>query len=381
MTALSVGNSPAEKERCSHAEDIFKVEIIASLEEWKNLAHIWNDFLASSRADTIFLTWEWLFSWAECFLGQNRQLFILTVYRNHELVGIAPWYINRVSRYGMPLRQIEFLGSPETGGDYPDVILKRGKEQEITRILYRYLFHQACSHWDCLLLNDIPVDSLFLLFFQEEIEAEGKYAEIGRGSYCPMVNIPSGSEWFPPGCSSKRKARFHQDLNRLMKSGEVVHTIEHGPDLPDALNRFFDFYGEKTGYNNCELQFFLKKFAAYCSDLNRIRIDRLQVRGKTVAAFLNLIYREDVLLYLMAVDRKFNSKISAGNVLVGICLKQSHKEKRARYDFLKGVEPYKFYWADSGRTSVRIFLAKPSVSACVYFMMESLKRTAKMLWR
>ncbi|HXV19766.1 MAG TPA: hypothetical protein VD811_02105, partial [Desulfuromonadales bacterium] len=93
----------------------YRIEIIDSLDAWKRLAVDWNHLLDGSVSNTVFLTWEWLFSWAECYLNENRKLFIIGVYRDLELVGIAPWYVNHTKYKLLSMRQIEFLGSPETG--------------------------------------------------------------------------------------------------------------------------------------------------------------------------------------------------------------------------------------------------------------------------
>ena len=104
----------------------YRIEIIDSFDAWKQLAGKWNDLLKGSRANTVFLTWEWLFSWAGCYLNEDRNLFILGVYRDHELIGIAPWYIRHDKYRLLGMRRIEFLGSPDAGSDYLDVIAKNG---------------------------------------------------------------------------------------------------------------------------------------------------------------------------------------------------------------------------------------------------------------
>ena len=73
-----------------------KVKLIDSFEKWGGILNYWNELLMQSRSDTIFLTWEWLYTWAECFLGSDRKLFILAVYHKEKLIGLAPWCIHRI---------------------------------------------------------------------------------------------------------------------------------------------------------------------------------------------------------------------------------------------------------------------------------------------
>jgi CelD/BcsL family acetyltransferase involved in cellulose biosynthesis len=357
----------------------YRIEIVNSFSTWESMSASWNALLRSSRANTVFLTWEWLFCWAESFL-QNRRLFILAVYQDQELVAIAPWYLNRISGNFMRLNQIEFLGSPEAGSDYLDVIIKRGKEREATHFLYHFLFHEGRTIWDCLLLRDIPSDSLFLLHFQDKIESEGKYAELSKGSYCPLVTLPKSRDWIP-GVSPKRKARFKQDLGRLEKNGELNHRVHSGDAAAAGVDEFFSFYNQKTGHDGLPLRGFLKKISSRRRDQNLLQVNFLTLQGRTIAALLHLRYQDELLLYLMAVDKGFNPKISSGNVLVGLCLQQAREEGMLRYDFLKGNESYKFYWADSGRTSLSICIIQKKLSPLLFTTARFVKYTAKMMMR
>lgn len=357
-----------------------RTDIIDSFESWERIGGAWNDLLKASRSNSVFLTWEWLFSWAECFVRGNRRLFIITLYSGNELVGIAPWYLNPLSRKFGGVVQLEFLGSPEAGSDYLDVIIKAGREQEVTEALYAFLFDHDRSAWDTLLLRDLPSDSLFLLYFQDKLERDGKYAELCKGSYCPLVTFPKTTGWVP-GVSAKRKARFKQDLGRLKKSGEMKHRVVRGEAVPDGVDEFFRLYNQKTGHEGDHLHRFLKKFAIRSAGRELVQIDFLTLENKPVAGLLHLVYRNELMLFTMAVDKGFNPKISLGNVLVGLCLEQASVEGRARYDFLKGNERYKFYWADSGRTSLGFFMSQKKLKPLLVATARFMKYTAKILLR
>jgi len=57
----------------------YQVTLIRTLDQFEKMAKPWNDLLARSSCNNIFLTWEWQYSWAECFLNENRELFVITV--------------------------------------------------------------------------------------------------------------------------------------------------------------------------------------------------------------------------------------------------------------------------------------------------------------
>ena len=69
----------------------------------------WNELLAASAADGLFLTWEWLSHWWR-HLSAGRRLSLTLVRAGGELVAIAPLAVRRRRVAGLlPVRSLEFL--------------------------------------------------------------------------------------------------------------------------------------------------------------------------------------------------------------------------------------------------------------------------------
>jgi len=69
------------------------------VDQWLGNAVAWNLLLACSSADPLFLSWEWLTHWWQCYGGSlGRAPDILAFYRGEDLVGLAPLYHRRVMR-------------------------------------------------------------------------------------------------------------------------------------------------------------------------------------------------------------------------------------------------------------------------------------------
>lgn len=362
-------------------KDGFQISIINSVSDWEGLSKQWNELLAKSNSDTIFLSWEWLFSWAECYLNENRKLFILAVYDDGELIGIAPWYINHAHGKLFTLKQIEFLGAPDAGSDYLDVFIKKGKEKEITTTMYNFLLNDAASYWDCLQLNDIPANSQFLLHFLNKIEDSGKYAEISYSSFCPHIALPKTTEDFMSGLSSNRREQFRRHWKVLKKDSNVNHQSYLSEDIEKGLKEFLNLYKEKSDYWNEQFDSFVQKFAFRSKDKGSIQIDFLSANGNNMTGLLHLRYQNTLLMYLMAVDKAFNPKISIGNILVGLCINKAIDDGFSNYDFLKGTENYKFHWTNSGKTSVNIIFYQKKIISILHAMKKFITYTAKIILR
>jgi len=354
------------------------IEVIDTKEGLAAIAKPWNDLLALSRSNTIFLTWEWLYSWVECFANADRELYILMVYSENMLIGIAPWCIRKVKYAGFMMRRIEFLGTPEAGSDYLDVFAKKGGEKEVARSIYQFLFGEASSKWDCFGFFDIPSESLFLLHFMEQMKADGRHVEVEAGAFCPSLILPKTREDFLSQLSSSRRKRYARDLRILEREGEVRHESFKLEKAGHALKEFKELYQQRWNHSD-PLFLFLEKVHLHAQGEDKIWVDFLSVNGRNVAGLLHLRCGERLFLYLMAADRSFIKEISVGNILVGLSIEKAIAEGFSEYNFLKGYEEYKFYWADRGDRSLAFFFYKRRWPLMVWLGFRFFKSVAK-IW-
>ncbi len=350
------------------------------MEGWQALSKEWNDLLRRSGSDRIFLTWEWLYPWAEVFLKEDSKLYILTVHNENTLIGIAPWCIRKIRYGGFPMRRIEFLGTPEAGSDYLDVFAKKGKEKEVARSIYRFLFEEAVSQWDCFGFLDVPSDSLFLLHFIEQMQEDGKYSEVEAGAFCPSLVLPKTREDFLARLSPNRRQQYSRHLRLLEREGAVRHDSLRREKIGPVLKDFKALYQQRWD-NADELLLFVEKVLLHSQGEDKVQLDLLNVDGKTIAGLLHLRCGESLLMYLMAVDHSFNKNISIGNILVGLSIEKAITEGYSEYNFLKGYEEYKFHWADRGDRSLGLHFYKPRWPLMIWLTLRFFKSMAKIVMR
>src|SRR5262245_60013268 len=106
------------------------IDRITDREAFTALREEWSDLLASSEADCVFLTWEWLHTWWN-LLAAGRQLHLITVRSDGRLVGLLPLLVTPPDwRRLIPFRRFEFLGAGSVGSDYLDAIVRSGWERD-----------------------------------------------------------------------------------------------------------------------------------------------------------------------------------------------------------------------------------------------------------
>src|SRR3989338_8833455 len=96
-----------------------QIEIITEEKKFRNLRVDLDKLLSSSFANTIYLTWEWLYTWWDIYWDSVRKLHILVVKDDSgDIKAIAPFIIRekRIANL-FTLRVLEFLGTGEDEKD------------------------------------------------------------------------------------------------------------------------------------------------------------------------------------------------------------------------------------------------------------------------
>ncbi len=113
-----------------------KIEVIRTIDHFKQLQPVWNELLINSGSDNIHLRFEWLSEWL-LYLGKKNELCILKVTDQHKILGIVPLMVRTIKiRRVLPLRQVVFLGYPES--DFADFIIVKNRHTIIKEI-FKYI--------------------------------------------------------------------------------------------------------------------------------------------------------------------------------------------------------------------------------------------------
>ncbi|MFW9880311.1 MAG: GNAT family N-acetyltransferase [Candidatus Thorarchaeota archaeon] len=358
-----------------------KIKLLSSFKSIENISEEWRDLLGKSRSNSIFLTWEWLYTWAEQFIKKGRELFIIAVYHNEKLIGLAPWYINSFRFGPFNLRRIESLGTPETASDYLDVIVEKGKEKMAASKIYESLMGELSFKWDCFHFRNSPSHSFFFLNFIQEFENDGKYIGVNKGAYCPILELCNTKEEFMASLSANRRQQLRRHYKVLSNGGRVHHKKYTDEGAIDVINRFSKLYHKRWGSQGGDLFQFLEKFTHRTRGKNWVQIDLLQIDNNDIAGIFHLFYQRTANYYLMAVDKNFNPRISIGNILLSKCIQDAIENKLSKYDFLRGTEHHKFHWANHINSLQNIEYYRCKISTAALFAVESLRKMGKILLR
>ena len=119
------------------------------LDEVRQLAPTWNELLARSASNSLFLTWEWICTWLEVY-GSDFEPLVLVAEEQGEPRGIAPLMIRRgASAVAQLSRTLMFIGQEvDVAPDYLDFIVAPGLEPSVVPRFVGELTDRFGDRWD-----------------------------------------------------------------------------------------------------------------------------------------------------------------------------------------------------------------------------------------
>ena len=349
---------------------------ISDQNEFANLKKDRDALLKKSKSDTVFLTWEWMYTWWECF-KEDKQLFILAVYgENEDLIGIAPLCMDKKKIAGITfLNYLRFLGTMPISSDHLDFILYQGREKEVLEVIVNYLFQE--NRWDLCLLSNISTSSLTGKLLKEITGNRPFQSEISQ--VCPYIPLPDQIEDFYSSLSRNMRntiKRRRRNLHRKYNGFEFV-TWKNPDEIDSAMERMFELHEKrwmvvkhKGNFINRNIRRFHKNIAWIFLNSDMLRLYFLRVQGKDVATLYTFKYNDKLYYYQGGWDPELSGD-NVGGVLTALVIEDAINRGCAEYDFLRGTEDYKIRLTDKKREEIDIFIVN-SFHARIYLLFRNL---------
>ena len=84
----------------------------------------------------------------------------------------------------------------------------------------------------------------------------------------------------------------------------------------------------------------------------------IEVDGQKAASMLNFDYGDAILVYNSGYDPQRHAHLSPGIVLLTYCIQHAVELGRARFDFLRGDEPYKYRFGAKDTKVYRLIIVR-----------------------
>jgi CelD/BcsL family acetyltransferase involved in cellulose biosynthesis len=317
-----------------------KLYDVRSLGELETLRESWNDLLLLSPSSTPFQSWEWNFGRAK-FENDHVHLRVVVAEDAHNaVVGIAPFWIRPI---GWPrLGVLEFIGSHGSG--YSDLLFLESYKDDFVRCVTEWI--EECKEWRILHLRNLRADSVGLISRHSSFKVQ-PYA------VSPYALLPHTMREYERTLPKKLRENMRRRNRPLITQGRLTFSVcETASQLRTELRTFFDLHqrrqrakGERGRFFNPRWRQAFEEMSLMLWERGFVRLGMLRVDGRPAACSYALRFREREHSYLtgMAPDL---TNYSLGHLLKSWMIEAAIKDGVRVYDFGKGNEQHKSWWAN-----------------------------------
>ena len=314
-----------------------------SLDEWLASEAAWSMLLARSPADALFLSWDWLTLWWQCFAPALAAVpEIRAFYRGAELVGVAPLYRRRVVRSRiLPATSVQLIGMSwrdprPTLSEYLDIIALDAEADTVRRACATALLDERS--WTEWVIGFSAASRQWCEAFTRPGHTTGYYVrQLDRQvSYQADLAHGFGSYLRSLGQSTRRSV---WNLRRRLAlqgavSFELLSTTEIDSGL-EELNRLHCLRWQQPAFGVSGLEFH-SRLARRLIDRGELALSRLRVAGRVVSMLYDIRKGARQYNISMGFDPSFNGKLSLGLLHLGYAMEAAAEQQVRTYDFLAG---------------------------------------------
>ena len=328
-----------------------------SWEELQQLRELWNPLLSRSTSDSVFLTWEWVEAWWKNY-GEGRQLFVVALWDQKNLVGIAPFFVDETWQYGRKWRRLRLVGDGTHDSDYLDCIAEDGYENDVAPRLLKFLKLQRES-WDWIELNGPLEHSTCASRIGSWAQENGWHLQ-HEPIACASLTLPRTWDEYLRSLEPRFRTKVRSALTLLkdqLKSDPEA--CVKGEQLEEWLPVLFDLHTRRWGSASKPGVFRGEARRNFYFDLSRsalsqgwLAFHRMKWGERTLAIQYGLIYRNRFHLLQEGYDPDF-ATIRPGVALRAWLMRHWIELGVEEYDFLAGSSSYKFDWGGKAKTASR----------------------------
>lgn len=314
----------------------------------------WNRLLARSETHSVFLTWQWLSTWWECF-DEGATLFVFAVERDGELVGVAPLMVRRENG----LRYVEFLGMGSS--DYCDVLATEDDKPEVVRAVLDALMKRK-DRWDRIRLRYLPAKSSTARALAGVSLPAGWEFVQDVEAVCPALSIEA-SRSFAESCAQKkslvRHAKYFERLGPL-RFYHALDADEIMDRLPDFIEQHRDrrfMAGDHSLFDDPRHRRFYERMIPVMLEAGLLRFGVLRWRDEVLAYHLGFQY-DGVFTWYKPTFNVDWARYSPGEVLLKSLIEDALANQIRVFDFTVGDEAFKERFANVKNENLRIQIVR-----------------------
>lgn len=337
-----------------HLESQHRLQVIQEPRQWDTVQPAWDKLFQCSPNASPPLHWEWLRRWWNVYgekYGQSGGLRILTVWRETELVGALPLYINVLGRSALSLKRLVFVSTGEAEEeeicpDYMDLLYMPGEASACLSSISRWIAARE-DRWDIIELNHIASSSP-LLGLRDQADLGPLRVTVSPQGSCPVAELSGDFESYLSRLSSANRQQIRRQL-RSVEAARVSFEIARETSEADVffheMSSLHQARWIKAGKPGC---FASERFTQFHANLSNAWVPggmailaRVSAGGRAIAVLYGFECRGTFHFYQSGIELEVPGIRSPGVAAHLLLMRFLASRGVSAYDFLRGSSTYK----------------------------------------
>lgn len=302
-------------------------------ETFEGMLSQWDRLSSTLRWGSIFVLPGWLRTWWR-FFGERAREKLYTVSSQGAVVEFVPLVLQG--------REARLMGSEDLC-DYLDCATAPGRGLSCVSALLGRLLQEGVQRLD---LGLVRADSIVFQALLPALRRLGYKPDCIQEDVCVERELPATWEEFLSSLAGKDRHEIRRKWRRLEEAGPLSFRVFERPEEIDGpMETFLWLFSasrpEKAAFLTERRAAFFREVARQMAARGMLRLTVLELQGEPAASVLCFDDGLSVYLYNNGYDPRFRH-LSVGLLSKVFTIRDSIQRGRRKYDFLKGVEPYKF---------------------------------------
>lgn len=357
-----------------------RVDLFTDPQAFHTLRAEWEDLLARSFCDALFMRPEWAAAWWQVF-GPEGGLRLLAVRDGDgRLVGLAPLFLADVAAdASQPLPELSFerprplpaatlhptlllVGGTEVS-DYTDLVVDREQAPAAYAAILAAL-RERVTGWEWIDLHNLPETSPTAERMRGLAAGCGLRAEAGQEEVCPYIALPATWEEYLATLGKKERHELRRKMRNVEQAGDVRLVEVSGlAGLDEHMETFMALHEastpDKAGFmQDPRMRRFFHLVARMAMENGWLDLSFLAIDGRLAAGLLCFRYGGAMLVYNSGCEPQAWPGLSPGIALLGYCIRRAIAAGLREFDFLQGSEPYKYDLGGRDRAVQRLLIRR-----------------------
>ncbi len=323
-----------------------ETEVVTDRAAFKDLAADWNRLQSRCAGSSVFMRWEWHYTWWQVYAGKNDHLHIMVWRRDGELVGLLPLYRQACGIIpGRACLRLTGTGEAtidEVATEYGDLLADVELQTRISTMAADHLLQ--FSDWTHVEMPCLLEGSLLhrLLVADEESHARVRSAGLRY-----RLSLKDGEAAYLDSLGASRAKRIRRSQRAAAKDGGIVLTsVDSVAGFEDAFRELAELNDERQAFKKRKSVFSSVRFQQFHQQLSEqlfadgaVDIVRFHLGDRLLAALYCYYDADTCYYYQSGFTRKDSNRYMSLTLAHLMEMQRNRDAGRSYYDFMRGEPP------------------------------------------